>query len=114
MCAHAVRCLGPKQANFDRLLDHIAKMDTDQAELFATAYAAWNDLLIDDRPADDDHIIAEIYAWHESKQKFTRERISICISWMRKNGYVPNGIGERTSVVTKKARRPRKGRTGMR
>jgi type I restriction-modification system DNA methylase subunit len=32
---------------------YIAAMNTDEAELFATAYAAWNGLLIDGRPADD-------------------------------------------------------------
>ncbi|HVA44928.1 MAG TPA: hypothetical protein VNH11_00955, partial [Pirellulales bacterium] len=51
MCQHAARLLGDKQAGFDRLLDQIATMNTDEAELFATAYAAWNDLLIDGRPA---------------------------------------------------------------
>jgi hypothetical protein len=97
MCAHAVRDFGPKQAEFDRLLDHIAKMDTDQAELFATAYAAWNDLLIDARPAEDDAIIAEIYGWDESKLKFTPERIATCLEWMRQRQYIPTGTGERTA-----------------
>ncbi|MGH7194924.1 MAG: restriction endonuclease subunit S, partial [Candidatus Saccharimonadales bacterium] len=45
MCQQAARLLGDKQADFDRLLDHMAAMNTDEAELFATAYAAWNDLL---------------------------------------------------------------------
>jgi type I restriction enzyme S subunit len=70
-CKYAGGILGRKQADLDRLLDHISKMDTDQAELFATAYAAWNDLLIDGRPADDLAIAAEIHGWHESKKRFT-------------------------------------------
>jgi type I restriction enzyme S subunit len=110
MCAHAVRDLGPKKADFDRLLDHIAKMDTDQAELFATAYAAWNDLLIDGRSTDDDAIATEIYAWDESKKKFTPERIATCLGWMRQRQYIPTGAGERTAAAQRvtASRSPRK------
>ena len=69
-------------------------MDTDQAELFATAYAAWNDLLIDGRPADDQAIAAEIHGWHESKKRFQADRIASCLGWMREHGYIPTGKGQ--------------------
>jgi len=101
MCKYVPRHLGPKQADLDRLLNHIAGMNTDEAELFATAYAAWNDLLIDGRPADDDAIAAEIYNWDPQKAKFTRRVIGGRLQWMRKHGYVPRGTGERTQPVAK-------------
>jgi type I restriction enzyme, S subunit len=101
ICQHAARLLGDKQADFDRLLDHMAAMNTDEAELFATAYAAWNDLMIDGRPAVDASIIAEVHGWHESKKRFTPAMIRKRIEWMRLNGYVPMGHGQRTRAVDK-------------
>jgi type I restriction enzyme S subunit len=99
MCQQAARLLGAKQADFDRLLDHIAAMNTDEAELFSTAYAAWNDLLIDGRPADDQSIIEEVRGWHESKQRFAPDVICGRLKWMRRNGYVPEGDGQRTKAL---------------
>ncbi len=110
MCQHAARLLGDKQAAFDRLLDQIAAMNTDEAELFATAYAAWNDLLIDGRPADDAVIIAEVHGWHESKKRFTPTVIRERLQWMRQHQYVPFGKGQRTRPMRKssdKLARPR-------
>jgi hypothetical protein len=101
----AGRLLGTKQAGLDRLLDHIAAMNTDEAELFATAYAAWNDLLIDGRPADEKGIIAEIYGWHESKKKFTLAAIRERLEWMRLNRYVATGQGEKTKHIGKNHRK---------
>lgn len=100
----AVAYLGETQSGLDQLLDHLAKMNTDQAELLATTYAAWNDLLIDGRPADEDAIIAEVYGWDESKKKFSRPQIIKCIAWMNKQGYVPTGQGQRTTVLEKKSK----------
>jgi hypothetical protein len=71
--------LGQTQSALDHLLDHLAKMKTDQAEFLATTFAAWNDLLIDSRPADEDAIIAEVYGWDESKIEFTWEQTIKCI-----------------------------------
>lgn len=101
MRQHAVRLLGDKQADFDRLLDHVAGMNTDEAELFSTAYAAWNDLLIDDRDADDGAIIKEIHGWHASKKKFTRGAVLKRLEWMRRNQYVPTGGGYKTIPMRK-------------
>jgi hypothetical protein len=108
LAQRAVGYLGDKQAALDQLLDHLAKMKTDQAELLATTYAAWNDLLIDGRPADEEAIIAEVYGWDESKKKFSRPQIVRCIGWMNKQGYVPTGQGQRTAVLEKKSNLPSK------
>jgi type I restriction enzyme S subunit len=104
MAQRAAAYLGDKQTALDQLLDHLAIMKTDQAELLATTYAAWNDLLIDGRPADEAAIIAEVYGWDESKKKFPRPRIIKCIAWMNKQGYVPTGQGQRTTVPEKKSK----------
>jgi len=112
MSQQAAKFLGDNRGNFDRLLGHIDTMDMQQAELFATAYAAWNDLLIDGREINDDTIIDEFYAWDESKQKFSRTAIHNQLKWMRSEGYVPSGKGERTQPRDKKTKLPsRKRRT---
>lgn len=108
LCSVAVNVLGDKVAAFNQLLDHFGQMDTDQAELLATAYAAWNDLLLDGRDADEEAIVKEIYAWDESKTKFDRPRILACLEWMRKQGYVPTGTGQRTQVLGRETKLPSK------
>lgn len=114
MCEEAAKFLGDQKANIDRLLDHMAKMDMKQAELFATAYAAWNDLLIDGKEVTDDGIIDEFYAWDESKRKFERADIVNQLKWMRSEGYVPTGKGERTTNRTKQTRLPSSKRAAKR
>ena len=95
-CVWAERILGGNRGAFDALLALMGRMDTDQAELLATVYAAWNDMLIDGRPVTDDTLIAEVYGWHERKKRFGRERILKCVRWMKENGWVPRGTGQRT------------------
>ncbi len=98
--------LGDSKGKFDELLDHFDDLNSEEAELFATVYAAWNDLLIDGRPADEDAIAAEFYAWDDSKKKFSRDQILSRIAWMRQHGYVPTDRGQRTTVLEKKPKPP--------
>lgn len=106
MCQVAAEFLGMKKPAMDRLLGHINRMTMRQAELFATAYAAWNDLLIDERDATDATIIDEFYAWDESKKKFKRADIQKQLKWMRSEGYVPTGKGKRTETRSKETKLP--------
>lgn len=106
MRRQATKFLTDKQASFDRLLGHFDTMDMKQAELFATAYAAWNDLLIDGRDITEDSIIEEFYSWDESKKKFQRADILKQLKWMRTEGYIPSGKGERTQLRDKKTKLP--------
>lgn len=96
-CDWTERHLGTKLSEFDALLSRIKKMKTEQAELFATVYAAWNDLLAEGKPADPDAVVSDVRAWHESKRRFTPQRIKTCIGWMQRHSYVPRG--DRRSTV---------------
>lgn len=96
--AEAAAFLGERKAAFDQLLAHFDTLTSEGAELFATAYAAWNDLLIDGRPADESAVVAEVHGWNPSKAKFSAEAIVAEIARMRATGYVPTGRGERTAV----------------
>jgi len=96
----AKRIIGDKLPDFERLLGEIGKMGTDQAELFATTFAAWNDLLLDQKSATADAVVDEVHGWHPTKvEKFPADRIARCIGWMKSHGFVPKG-SEPRSVLT--------------
>lgn len=91
---------GDKTERVDWLLDEFAKMDTERAELLATTFAVWNDLLIDQERATQAKIVQGVHGWHPSKaEKFPAARIRLCINWMKENDLVPSGIGPRTEMT---------------
>lgn len=87
-----------KLENINSLLDVLLPLDTNQSEIVATLYACWNDLLIQKGSGvSDSEIIAEFKNnWHESKKRFSDERLSGALTWMREKGIVPSGIGSQT------------------
>ena len=95
-CEAATAILGAAKSRFDWVLDQVAKMDTEKAELWATVHAAWNDLLLAGTPASDPRIVQEVHACHPSKGRFTAERITKCIAWIREQDFVPRGIQFKT------------------
>jgi type I restriction enzyme S subunit len=109
---HATQVLGDKRDGLDNMLGHMKKLNTDETELLATVYAAWNDLLLEAKSAELDDIVREVHGWHTSKKRFTPMQIETRIAWMRKFGYVPSGRGQRTTLLDRKSKVPprRKGR----
>ena len=80
------------------LIELMRRWDTDKCELFATAYAAWNDLLIWGREPTDDAILHEILErWHPDKKRFTRKRWKSMLDWICREGYAPTGFGRPTA-----------------
>lgn len=72
-------------------------MDTEQIEIVAMLFAAWNDFLIAGEPVSDDSINEDVRDhWNVSKQEFTPQRLAIALKWMRDRGLVPSGIGPQT------------------
>jgi type I restriction enzyme S subunit len=91
------RILGEKEVEFDSLLRIFRKTDTEQAEIIATLYGAWNDLLLDGKTPTDDEIIVEVRdRWHEKKRRFDPDRLRAALRWMRQKDLTPRGIGPRT------------------
>jgi hypothetical protein len=75
-------------------------MNVRQAEIVATVFAAWNNLLLDGKKPTDDEIVCEARDnWHPDKMKIDRERFFKAIDWMREQNVVPEGKGRR--VLTK-------------
>jgi hypothetical protein len=87
-----------KQETITKIIELMRSWDTQTCEIFATAYAAWNDLIIWHRETTDDAILSEILErWHESKRKIPERRWRSAISWMRTEGFVPTGFGQATA-----------------
>ena len=73
------------------------KWDTERCEIFCTAYAAWNDLILWGKQATEDNILHEILErWNDSKKRFPKDRWLKAIAWMKKEGFVPTGFGKPT------------------
>ena len=91
--------LGDRKPALDALLDLFAPMTTDQAEMYATLFAVWNDFLIADHIPIDAEIIQEFREnWHERKQKFMPDQLRDALTFMRANHLVPRGIGPATRI----------------
>lgn len=86
-----------KQETISRIIELMRTWDTEACEIFATAYAAWNDLIILGRVVTDETILNEIYRWHASKSRIPEVRWQRALSWMRKEGFVPIGFGRATT-----------------
>lgn len=93
----------------DAIIDLLVPMNAQQAEIVATLYACWNDLLASGSQPTDDAIIEAFYAWHESKGKFPRKRLEKALAWMRDENLVPTGRS-RATLATKEPRRNKKPR----
>jgi type I restriction enzyme S subunit len=69
-------------------------LNSRQAEIVATLYAAWNNLLLQGQTPDDEAIVHEARAnWHASKLKIERDKFFRGLQWMREKGLVPSGKG---------------------
>lgn len=84
-------------AELDRMLKLFAGLSTEDAEIIATLFAAWNDFLIDGHTPDDAEVIREVREnWTPEKQRFSADKLQTWLDWMRKNKLVPRGLGPRT------------------
>lgn len=95
--------LGERYEDVVRLIGRMAKWDSEQAEIVATVYAAWNNMLLDGLPVTDEDIVrAAREDWHPDKLKIERDRFFKAIDWMRKKELSPVGTGSR--VVARAAK----------
>ena len=90
------KCLGQYNDAVDAVIDDFLPMDTQQAEIFATVYAAWNNLLIEEKDVTDEAIVREARDnWHPEKLRIAPKRFLAAINWMRTKGIVPTGSGKK-------------------
>ena len=93
-----LKALTPAQQKIiDELIRLMRNWTTEQCELFSTVYAAWNDLILWNLPPTEQAVVDQVHNhWHESKKKFSAEKIVEMMSKIRGWGYTPMGFGRPT------------------
>ncbi|RQP12292.1 MAG: restriction endonuclease subunit S [Chryseobacterium sp.] len=88
--------LGEKANTLSQIIDMLIPMTTQQAEIVATVFAAWNNLLLNGNKFTDEDIVTEAREnWREEKLKISRDKFFNAIEWMRKNELlIPKGNGK--------------------
>lgn len=79
-----------------RIIDIFKNLNMDKAELLATAYASWNDFIIKGESFDKDDIVEDIFAWDDSKKRFTKEAWFGALTELEAKGLSPLGHGKIT------------------
>lgn len=90
----------------DQLLHLFLTFDLEQAEIVATVYAAWNNLLIlgKNKPTDQEIVQEARYNWSDRKLGLEEHRFYKAIEWMQKDtvNLVPTGYGTLVDFPKKK------------
>ncbi len=82
------------RTKIERVIDLFIPMDKQKAEVFATVYAAWNNLLIEKRkPTDDEIIRAAREEWHPSKLDIPRPEFVEALRLLKDKNCAPTGRG---------------------
>lgn len=96
--AQALEAVEPYKTALDRVVKLLMPLDTQKAELVATVYAAWNNLLLDGHTPTEAAIVQEARDnWHPDKQQYTRSQFHEAIDRLRSHGMVPTGTGKRVT-----------------
>nr|WP_205600904.1 restriction endonuclease subunit S [Halomonas socia] len=96
--ARALDAVEPYKSALDRVVSLLMPLDTQKAELVATVYAAWNNLLLDGhKPTEADIVHEARDNWHPDKQRYTRQQFHEAIARLRSHGMVPTGAGKRVT-----------------
>lgn len=78
----------------EAIIDLFVPMDSQQAEVFATVYAAWNNLLIDGKtPSDEEIVRAAREDWHIKKLEIPRIKFFDGIQQIKQSHLIPDGTG---------------------
>ena len=81
----------------DHVCDSLRSWPTEDCELLATVYAAWNDLLLWRHPVSEDAIFEQLHEhWHESKRRFSEQQIAAMKHRITELGLEPTGFGKPT------------------
>ncbi|WP_051302087.1 restriction endonuclease subunit S [Sedimenticola selenatireducens] len=96
--------LGDRLSEVEALLDLMKPRNTQESEVVATLYAAWNNLLLDGQLPNDEAIVTEAREnWHKDKLNIERDKFFRGLEWMRAKELTPQGRGEK--VIARGGRR---------
>jgi len=95
--AIAGKFMGDKKPAVDRIIKLMKPLSTDDCSIIGTLYAAWNDLLIFQKPISDDLVINESRNnWHPAKKNIPLSDWRRGLDWLRKHNVIPKGHGKPT------------------
>lgn len=84
---------GNELIELEKIINKFKDLNTDQAEVVATLFACWNDLLIDKKEITDEIIIEEFHNnWHFSKKRFPKQKLLKILQRMKEHNIIPQGI----------------------
>ncbi len=84
--------LGDRLSEAERIVKAMRPLKTARAEVVATLYAAWNDLLHRSKPVTDRDIMIEATTeWHEDKMEVEYSEWVWGLRWLREHGLTPTG-----------------------
>lgn len=84
----------PVAAKLNLLFSALKQSTEDEAEIVATLYAVWNNMIIKKEHINDDVIVSTFFEWSDRKKKYTRPQVAKTLAWMKKNGFAPTGFGK--------------------
>jgi hypothetical protein len=92
----ALAAVKPYRDQLEKILGLMLPMNTQQAEVFATVHAAWNNLILNHAEVTDETIIYEAREnWHQNKMDIPVERFQKAIRQIKSNGLIPDGKAKR-------------------
>ena len=95
--------------NVSDLINIFLKFDMEHAEVIATLYAGWNNLLIQGKTPTDDEVIKESREdWSSRKLTIDRQKFVKALAWMKQHNFIPEGKGK---LVVKKEKKGKKAAT---
>lgn len=89
----ATTTLKPFLKEVKKLLNILLPVKTDPIDIYATTFAAWNNLLILKKPITLKALATEA-RWHEKKNRFTDNDFEEAIKFLKDNNLEPNGQGK--------------------
>jgi type I restriction enzyme, S subunit len=90
--SEAISAFRPFIKQVNHLLQLLFSLDTNTIDLYATTFAAWNNLIILKKPTTEKDIAKEA-RWHELKKRFTDNDIKEAIQFLKANNLAPAGTG---------------------
>lgn len=96
MIGRALEVVKPYVDDVGKVIDLLVPMNKEEAEVFATVHAAWNNLILDGSEINDEAIIrAARDNWHSDKLKIAEHKFRKAIRKICDEGLVPDGKAKR-------------------
>lgn len=96
LIGNALEAIEPYKKALQKVVELLLPLNTEEAEILTTVYAAWNNLLLDGVEPTEEAIIYEAREnWHPDKTRFAKSQFCEAIQTIRSNGIVPTGTGKR-------------------